>query len=340
MKTITKILFAATITFLLGCAKTEVTVISDGNTPSALQVTKAIGDKCPMISVYVETNDVNPLNAGDYYFEDTGESFFDIVELFASNIVSENVYGLKSPVLTLNDKLTNILENGGVEKYVRPLQEYGIKVNLTVIGHHSGIGLANMNDTQADQFATILAYVVEKYGLDGIGLNDEYADYPSGSVNDTSFSRIIMRLRELMPEDKMITVFDWGYTSSISDEAAACIDYAYHGYYGSYVTMSGIAGMNKERWSPMSYNLGQYIPQSTVQNYAVRCKNGGYGAIMMFNLRTRDNRDSLPAFQAIADGAYEGRHIVCDDGNRPRDVEIVNNWYRITYDMAKDYMRH
>ena len=32
-----------------------------------------------------------------------------------------------------------------------------------------------MNDTQTTQFAQILAYVVDRYGLDGIGFDDEYS---------------------------------------------------------------------------------------------------------------------------------------------------------------------
>ncbi len=36
----------------------------------------------------------------------------------------------------------------------------GIKVLLTVLGDWQNIGVTSMNDTQADQFATILAYAV------------------------------------------------------------------------------------------------------------------------------------------------------------------------------------
>ena len=75
--------------------------------------------------------------------------------------------------------MTNLLENGGYQTYVKPLQDKGIKVLLTVLGDWQGIGVANMNDTQTTQFAKILAHAVEKYGLDGIGFDDEYANYSS-----------------------------------------------------------------------------------------------------------------------------------------------------------------
>lgn len=325
---------AAALASIFACNKVETPQMGENQFPA----TKAIGDKTPVMAVYVETNDVNPLNAGDYYFDDDETSFIDILELFASNIRKETVNGEVRPTLFLNDKLTNVLENGGVERYVRPLQELGISVLLTNLGDHQGIGLANMSNTQADQFATILAAVVKHYGLDGIGFDDEYADYPSGSTNSTSYSRIITKLHELMPSDKLITVFDWGYTSTINATAASYIDYAYHGYFGSYITSSNITGMNNARWSPVSFNLGSYNSQSIAQSYASRAKSGGYGAMMCFNLRTVNDRDPLPVFQGLSNGAYNGRTVVCDGGNRSRDAVVVPAGFTITYDKALEWL--
>ena len=319
---------------LFACNKVEEPKVVNDQLPES-PMTKAIVDKenldAPIAVCYVETNDVNPLNAGDYWLEE-GYTFFDIVELFASNIHKETVNGQVRPTLYLNDKLTNVLENGGVDTYVRPLQNIGIKVLLTVLGDWQEIGLSNMTDTQADQFAAILAYVVEKYSLDGIGFDDEYSG--SNEVNNTSYSRIITKLHELMPADKLITVFDWGGTESISSSAAALIDYAYHGYFGSYVTSSDITGMNTPRWSPVSLNLGNYNIPYIVESQASRAKSDGYGAMMCFNLRTRSDNDPLPILQAMSDGAYGGQEVSCDDGNRSRDAEIDPDGYTITYAMA------
>ena len=166
------------------------------------------------------------------------------MELFASNIHKRTVNGVVEPTLYLNDKMTNLLENDGYLTYVKPLQDMGIKVLLTVLGDWQGIGVANMNDTQTTQFAKILAHAVEKYGLDGIGFDDEYADY--SSTNSTSYSQIIIKLHELMPADKLITVFQWGNYNSINTEARALIDYAYHGYFGSSFITSGIVDKKLE----------------------------------------------------------------------------------------------
>lgn len=319
---------------ILACNKmNEPKVESEGQLPETI-VTKGYGDKTPVMVCYVETNDVNPLNAGDYYFNDGNyESFIDILELFASNIHKETVNGEVRPTLYLNDKLTNVLENGGVNTYIRPLQSMGIKVLLTVLGDWQGIGVANMTNTQADQFAQILAYTVERYGLDGIGFDDEYADYPSGSVNSTSYTRIITQLHSLLPADKLITVFDWGYTDTIDEsQASPCIDYSYHGYFGAYMSTPGLC--TKEKWSPVSFNLGNYISTNYAEEYARQAKNGGYGAMMCFNLRTRNDRDALPVFQAMSDGAYGERIVACDDGNRTRTAGSVPGGFTITYDMA------
>ena len=50
--------------------------------------TRAVGVKTPKFTVYIETNDINPLNAGEYYFCNSSprEEVVDHVILFASNI--------------------------------------------------------------------------------------------------------------------------------------------------------------------------------------------------------------------------------------------------------------
>lgn len=333
MKAIVKMLaFAATIAGALSCNEIEQPQVQDNQPEESTISTRSFGQKNPKMVVYVETNDVNPLNAGDYTMSD-GTTFVDIVELFASNIHKDDN---GDPTLFLNDKLTNVLENGGAATYVAPLQAKGIKVLLTVLGDWQGIGVANMTDAQSTKFATILAYVVNRYGLDGIGFDDEYANY-SGSLVSNSYAHIIKKLHALMPSDKLITVFDWGNTSQIDAEASACIDYAYHGYFGSYVeyTSSGITGMTASKWSPISFNLGNYNSTATAESYAERASDDGYGAMMCFNLRTRSERDPLSMFQALSNGAYGGSTISCSNGNRARTAGSVASGYTITYEMAQ-----
>ena len=322
---------AAAAGMLISCNKEMTPSVQD--TDETTPMTKAYGDKTPVVTAYIETNDTNPLNAGDY-FDENGEPFFDIVELFASNIHKETVNGQVRPTLYLNDKLTPVLEGTGVTTYVRPLQEVGIKVLLTVLGDWQGVGVANMTDTQAEQFAEILAYAVEKYGLDGIGFDDEYANY-SGSLVSGSFGNIITKLHAKLPADKLITVFAYGYTNQINSAAGALIDYAYTNF-TYWNGTPGISGVTKDRWAPIALNLGNTYRSSTlntIRSNSKRTKDEGYGAIMTFNLRRSSEVDPMPVLQAISDGIGCGE-LSCDNGNRARTAGSVSTGYTLTYSEA------
>ena len=322
---------AAVAGMLISCNKEMTPSVQD--TDETTPMTKAYGDKTPVVTAYIETNDTNPLNAGDY-FDENGEPFFDIVELFASNIHKETVNGQVRPTLYLNDKLTPVLEGTGVTTYVRPLREVGIKVLLTVLGDWQGVGVANMTDTQAEQFAEILVYAVEKYGLDGIGFDDEYANY-SGSLVSGSFGNIITKLHAKLPADKLITVFAYGYTNQINSAAGALIDYAYTNF-TYWNGTPGISGVTKDRWAPIALNLGNTYSSSTlntIRSNSKKAKDEGYGAIMTFNLRRSSEVDPMPVLQAISDGIGCGE-LSCDNGNRARTAGSVSTGYTLTYSEA------
>ena len=330
MKTTLKLLasFAIGTMMMFSCQKAEEPVDSAMNGPQ----TRAYGDT-PVVAMYVETNDVNPLNAGDYELTD-GTPFVGIVELFASNIEKTVVNGVTQPTLKLNDKMTRVLEpdpnapaTTGYHKYVKPLQDKGIKVLLTVLGNWQDMGVANMNDTQTTQFAQIVAYVVNRYNLDGVGFDDEYAGYTS--TNNTSYSQIIKKVRNLLP-NKIITVFDWGNTDTLDAEALAMIDYAYHGFFGTSFISCGL--VDKSLLSPMSLNLvyhsNTYL--STIYNNALRAKNEGYGALMCFNLRRTSDVNSTNVFITMASAMY-GQSVVCDGGDRPQDWDFISTGLTFTY---------
>ncbi|WP_296109349.1 glycosyl hydrolase family 18 protein [uncultured Alistipes sp.] len=321
--------------FMGACQQAEEPAVEPGQTDAV--VTRTYGDKTPKIAIYVETNDVNPLNAGDYVLPN-GEPYADIVELFAANIHKRTVNGVTEPVLYLNDKMTNLMENGGYLNYIKPLQDKGIKVLLTVLGDWQGIGVANMNDTQATQFAQILAYTVERYGLDGIGFDDEYANYNTALVNG-SFGNIILKLRNLMPEGKLITVFEFGNygSSQINATAAEAIDYVYSNF--GYNTYIGVYGLGKSQYAPLSINLGYYYSQVQINRYATNAwnaQNGGYGAIMHFNLRRTSDVDPTSLFDAIAYELWEDSVSVASTpsnaGDRPQDWTFVTGGHDITMD--------
>jgi hypothetical protein len=130
--------------------------------------------------MYVEVNDNNPLNAGSYILDD-GAYLFDYVVIFASNIRSRNCaletepHGCtrNGPHLHHNQNNRHVLTNAS--KYIKPLQDKGIKVLLGILPDHDGISLGTMNDAERAAFVLSVQQDVELYGLDGIDLDDEWA---------------------------------------------------------------------------------------------------------------------------------------------------------------------
>ena len=318
------------------CNKIENVVESEEavSPSSSVVLTKGIGDKDLTTFVYVETNDVNPLNAMDYWLAD-GTTYFDYVGFFASNIHKETLENDEvRPTLYLNPELTPYLCNNGspVTTYTDAIRDNGQSPILCVLGDWVGLGLSNMNSTQQYQFAYILCCVVTQCGFDGVLFDDEYSG--SNTIVNGSYSGIINYFKQLCP-DKMVFVFDWGGTSYISSTAAGEIDYAHHGYFGYYLPYyySNITGMTAARWSPISLELSTTYNSSTIQTQAANAANGGYGQVMFFNLRTYNEKNPIPTLTAIATGAGWDTPVTCTGGNRTQPNPVTGGC-TITYDMA------
>lgn len=342
--TLATVLFAAGALFT-SCANDpeEPQIQSDGTQIS----TRAYGDKSPKIMVYVETNDVNPLNA--LCWEMNGEKFIDILNLFASNIHKDSD---GYPTVYLNDKLTRILEpdpanptTTGFHKYVEPLQAAGIKVCMTSLGDWQGIGVANMTPEMADRYADILVYCVDRYGLDGINFDDEYANYSSTIYN--SYSHVIKALRAKLDAkfgagNKLITVFQWGNYNQIDVTAGGMIDYADHGSFGANVFFpsSSILGITNSRWMPQAINLGysyNVLNRTQITNNSSDTASGNYAGIMMFNLRPSNDVSPQPVFQAIANGAYNSATVSSVSSPYTQDWEFISSGFELTKDDVPAY---
>ena len=99
----------------------------------------------------------------------------------------------------LNDNLQQVLDDGSVQY----LQDRGIKVLLSINNGHHPVGWSQFtSEADARDFAQYLKTdLVDKYGLDGIDIDDEYS---SGPPNDTSLIMVTTIMRQLMP-DAIIT---------------------------------------------------------------------------------------------------------------------------------------
>lgn len=328
--------FAALLAF--SCSKKESTpaIFGHEELQATSLATRAVGSKTPSTFVYVETNDVNPLNAMYYYLADD-TPFFDYVCFFSSNIHKTTVGTQVQPTLYFNPELTPYVCNNGspVTTYTDAIHENGQEAILGVLGDWDGLGLSNMDATQQYQFAYILCCVVTQCGFDGVLFDDEYSG--TDSVISGSYTGIISYFKQLCPTKKVF-VFDWGGTEYISSSVASLIEDVHHGYFGYYLPVSycDTPGIGASQWSPISLLLGNTYSTNalnTIQSWAAQAVNDGYDQIMFFNLRTYCEVNPLPVLNKIATGAGYPTPVIYD-GECTAQLTPVSGGCTITYDMA------
>lgn len=245
---------------------------------------------------YVEVNNNSMRNVGKYTLAGGGGNVFDVAVIFAANINYDT--GTKAAYLHFNENVQRVLDNAATE--IRPLQQKGIKVVLSVLGNHEGAGFANFPSQQAaSAFAKQLSDTVAKYGLDGIDFDDEYADYGNngtGQPNDSSFVHLVTALRANMP-DKIISLYNIGPAASRLSYGGVNIsskfDYAWNPYYGSW-QVPGLA-LPKSKLSPAAVEIGR-TSQSTAADLARRTVSEGYGVYLTYNLDGANRSADVSAF--------------------------------------------
>ncbi|WP_245632988.1 endo-beta-N-acetylglucosaminidase H [Luteipulveratus mongoliensis] len=248
----------------------------------------------PLSVAYVEVNNDSMLNVGKYTLKDSGENVFDIAVIFAANIN----YDGTNAYLHFNDNVQNVLDNADTQ--IRPLQEKGIKVVLSVLGNHEGAGFSNFpSQAAAAAFATQLSDTVSKYGLDGIDFDDEYADYGTngtGQPNDSSFVYLVSALRDQMP-DKLITFYFYGPASSRLTydgvDAGAKLDYSWNAMYGTWSPPA--VSLGKDRLSPAAVDI-RNTGAGTATDLARQTVSEGYGVYLTYNLGGGDTSGYISGF--------------------------------------------
>ncbi|QKW05161.1 chitinase [Streptomyces sp. NA04227] len=250
----------------------------------------------PTSVAYVEVNNNSMLNVGKYTLAEGGDNVFDIAVIFAANINYDTT--TKSAYLSFNENVQRVLDNAETE--IKPLQDKGIKVVLSVLGNHQGAGFANFpSQTAASAFAKELSDAVGKYGLDGVDFDDEYAEYGqngTGQPNDSSFVHLVTALRDNMP-DKLITLYEIGPSADRLSydgvDITSKFDYAWNPYYGSW-RVPQIA-LPKSRLSPAAVSIGT-TPTGTAVDLARRTVAEEYGVFLTYNLDGSDREDYLSSF--------------------------------------------
>ena len=238
--------------------------------------------------VYVEVNDVNPLNAGEYLLED-GTPFFTHVILFASNIrgnANGEVYNYNNP--------NNAAILANPEAYIKPLQDKGIKVIMGNLGDHTGAGFANLNATQIGTYSDdLIAYNNEVNGYD---FDDEWAEYGKNGfpvANSTSYSNLILAMRA--KTNGTLSVFDYGNTGSLSSAAIDALDWGCQGSLNGYGFNSKFTN---NKYLPLFVNLTSPMSTLSIRAYTTQAKNAGARGVAFFNLPMASTRVS--SFNACA----------------------------------------
>lgn len=274
--------------------------------------------------VYIEVNNENPLNAGEYTLGDGNEPFFDIVSLFAANI---NLDKDGAPYVSLNEQTAFVLHNA--DKIIRPLQEKGIKVHLSILGNHDDAGMRSLSDEGAKAFAKELKAYADIYGLDGFDFDDEYSSYSKrgnefkGSspavvrskeeCTPERYANLMNECRQLMPKESNIALGIYWYTGSDypkSDNVAIkdIVDYAVYGLYGNFVNINlsdypatmqapyaiTLAGASTNNGSPIGINSNP--------DYLDRVKNENYGMFAFYNLNI--SRNATRVFNEMSEVIY------------------------------------
>lgn len=246
------------------------------------------GEPGPVSVAYVEVNSNDLANVGRYALED-GSPVFDVAIIFAANINydGENAY------LHLNEQVQATLDDAATQ--IRPLQEKGIKVTLSLLGNHQAAGFANFpSQAAAEAFADQVADVVETYDLDGVDIDDEWVAYGTGSTppaNPDSAVWFVDALGEKLPDDSLITLYDIGETAETLQQAPAAtldtLDYIWNPYYGQF-NPPQFPTIDRSRLGAAAVDLNQ-TPVSLAADLAARTISEGFGVFVSYDLRAGDH---------------------------------------------------
>lgn len=319
-------LLSFSLMFTAACKK-DLTPTAKTNTASSKLGTNAIGVSGPKGVCYVEVNNNDILNVGNYTLS-TGEQLFDIGIIFAANI-NYNTTTQKAE-LFFNPQVTAVLNNAATK--IQPLQAKGIKVMLSILGNHQGAGISNFPSQQAAQdFAQLLANAVTTYGLDGIDFDDEYADYGTnntGQPNSSSFVYLVTALRQLMPNKLISFYFIGPAASNLSYNGVTVgskIDYSWQAYYGSYGAPN-VPGLAKSNLGPAAIDI-QSTDASTAASLATQTVSDGYGIYLYYNL---PNADSHTYLSNVSNALY-GKATVFGSGGTTPPATGVTFYQDINY---------
>lgn len=251
---------------------------------------------------FVEVNDESILNCGEYTMKESGKPFFDVVTIFAANMNVDSKTGRVH--IYCNDQVSFLLQNA--DKFIRPLQAKGIRVNMTILGNHDEAGMGNLSPEAAADFAKELKAYMDIYGLDGVDFDDEYTlynDEPSPGFlprSRANFARLIYECRKQMP-NKLLGIYE--YRSDFLDSPTGTVegktvgelvDYITYGYYQNQADYmrygkgreANFEGLPKSKFCPTPLKINDQLNGGWSYfraDYIQDMKDSGYGLQMFYN---------------------------------------------------------
>ncbi|HSK80665.1 MAG TPA: glycosyl hydrolase family 18 protein [Thermoanaerobaculia bacterium] len=228
-----------------------------------------------------------------------GSPALNVVCIFAGNYAAAKVPYLRAnnddPPTTnpFNDNIQQVLDDGSVQY----LQSKGLTVLLTITNGWQPVGWSEFtSESDAMDFASYLKTdVVDKYGLDGIDIDDEYS---TGTPNDTSLVMVTTLMRQIMP-DKIISKALWqdyeyfkstwnGHT--LAGNLSYGAEMSYGGSPQSRLEPYTNLGLGKDQLS-LGFWSGQ--PSPDPDRNVQWLKENGYGGVMIFGFEEQANVDLM-----------------------------------------------
>lgn len=245
------------------------------------------GDDVVKGCLYIEVNDVNPLNAFSFKLEN-GKLLWDVVVLFAANINYDNT--AQRPYVKCNSNVQYLLDNN--EIFIQPLRKRGIKVLLGFLGNWDQAGLAQLSKTGARDFAREVAAYCKAYNLDGVNYDDEYSNNPD--LNNPAFQplgakaggRLLYETKRAMP-DKMVSTYNYGnmYGTEGSNidgvDISEFLDFVV-GDYGFDSSVNPIGNMSWKQCSGLSMQFSSGQSMDLDEEGAHKLLDRGFGWYMGF----------------------------------------------------------
>lgn len=284
------------------------------NLTSMIDCHKANGVK---IISCMEVNDANPLSNLCFKLKNNNKLLVDMVILFSANIKydkeKQKVY------LYNNPNVQHLLSNR--EKYLKPLQDRGMKVILGILGDHDRAAVGNLADETAKVFAQEVKAMCDAYQLDGVFMDDEHSDVvhpaPPGFVNSSSYAagRLCYEIKQAMP-NRIVAVYVYTTTYSLpiidGHQSGEYVDYGIHDYGNNYGLSSNYPGMPKANMALWSQELNDRRGTNVTEEQLRAARNDGYLSHMFFALdpmRTGFLQVQLPDLEKIARGYFDDELI-------------------------------